>query len=94
MVTLPGAGSKATPKTQRAQLRCSSSLGDFHSYQQRWNDKQGSNDPIDQEWEVSCSDLCRSIYALHDRPATSGHHSGPSVFLYLLGVVMWHPAVQ
>ena len=49
------AGTRAQSlKAQRAQLRCSSSLGDFNSYQQRWNEEQqGSNDPIDQEWEVS-----------------------------------------
>lgn len=51
---LPGAGSRAhSVKAQRAQLRCSSSFGDFNSYQQRWNDQQGSNDSIDQEWEVN-----------------------------------------
>ncbi len=51
---LPGAGSRVhSVKAQRAQLRCSSSLGDSNSYQQRWNDQQGSNDSIDQEWEVS-----------------------------------------
>lgn len=70
-------GSRAqTLKAQRAQLRCSSSLGDFNSYQQRWNEQQqGSNDPIDQEWET-----LRQKYNIPDLsvPSTSGRdHVAP-----------------